>query len=329
MKEIASTDFNSLLRQELTAAPASAREVTLGSDYVHPEIEAQERERAAEAALAATPEPAEEEPVEEVAPPPKPTQTREELRIQALIDARSAAKQERDALKAEQAARQLADTERAELEEYRELRRMAKEDPVYVADKLGYKKPDEFATALIDKGAMTPDRRRMLELEREVKESREWRQSFEKRQQETSAEQAMAGKVAEAQRVAASDADRFELVSAYNAYGLAVQRQLAHYQETAALGAPEILPMEECLEAVEQHIFETTLKPVLNSKKLSGARTTSPAARPSPAPVARKSGPTQARPQTAAASKTPKSPTEPDWESAAAHIFRGTNFLQR
>lgn len=313
MKESVSTDFNTLLRQDIAAV--------VNAEPAENDAEDSAEEAQDEPVVAQREQPSHEK--QQVAAP-----TKEELRIQALIDARSAAKAERDALKAEQQAKALQEQERAELEEYRELRRMAKEDPVLVAEKLGYKKPDEFATALIDKGAMTPERRRALALEQEVKELRTWRENFEQKQQATSAEQAMAAKVSEAQRFAAADPERFELVSAYNAYGLAVQKQLQHYQETAALGTPEILPMEEALEAVEQHIFETTLKPVLNSKKLSGARMASPTARPSSAPAARKSGPTQARPQTAAASK-PKQSNEPDYESAAALLFRGTNFLQR
>jgi len=118
-------DFNSQLRAEFSKNEGQAS--------------ASEPASAPPSAAPATEPPA---PATPPAPPAEaaPAPTQADRTYEKLIEARRAARAEQEALKAERAARQLDDASRAELEEYRQLKALAKEDPVYVAEKLGYKK---------------------------------------------------------------------------------------------------------------------------------------------------------------------------------------------
>jgi hypothetical protein len=306
-------DFNSQLRAEFSKNEGQAS--------------ASEPASAPPSAAPATEPPA---PATPPAPPAEaaPAPTQADRTYEKLIEARRAARAEQEALKAERAARQLDDASRAELEEYRQLKALAKEDPVYVAEKLGYKKPDEFAATLMDKGAMTPDRRRLLEHEAQASELRKEVEAMRRERQEEKVQAAYSARIREIQDTIATAPETYDLVNRFQAWPQVVQAQIEHWNHTSQMGAPEELPLEHALEQVEQHLFDSYVKRVAESPKLrgysAGAQAPTPRVLPQAAPAARQSGPSQARPTSAAPST--ELTEEQAFQKAGELLFRGQRF---
>lgn len=214
-----------------------------------------------------TPEPAAEPPPEKpaaaekaAAPAPDP---KFESRMSKLTAQAQKVRQEQAALKAE---RDQMAADLAELQRFRELKGLAKEDPVAVAEAFGFK-PDEYATTLIEKGAMSPERRKLLEQAKEINELKTW-QKQQVEQAEAQRRQALiSGTMKEFQDFASAAGDKYDLVKRTGAYGEVLKRVEKHYLETMAAGEPEEMPLDEAFALVEAEL-EQQYAPLLESPKL-------------------------------------------------------------
>lgn len=239
-------------------------------------------------------------------------------RLAKLIQQSQQVRAEREAWKKEQ---EQYKADLAELQQLRELKQRAKEDPVSWAELGGYK-PDEYAAALIDKGAMTPERRKIFEQQKELNEMKAWRQSVEEREQKA-AQQAQYNQLVESLKGLANDHnDKFDLVKRAGAYDLALQKWQEHYNKTSLLGEPESLPWEYALEQAEEHLLKF-YEPVLESPKLKARYgATAPASAPAPtAPAARQRG--SINPANRGNSAPPKEMSEVEGLEAAGRLLFG------
>lgn len=158
---------------------------------------------------------------------------------------------------------------KAELEElarFREMKARATEDPVAWAEMGGFK-PDEYATVLMEKGSLTPERRKLLEQQKEINELRDWRQQMQEQQELQQGRQLYQTVRQEMEGFASAAGETYDLVHRTGSYDDVLKVIQKHYQETAALGEPEILPYEDAFAQVEQAL-EARYAPVLESPKL-------------------------------------------------------------
>ena len=158
---------------------------------------------------------------------------------------------------------------KAELEElarFREMKARATEDPVAWAEMGGFK-PDEYATVLMEKGSLTPERRKLLEQQKEINELRDWRQQMQEQQQLQQGRQLYDTVRKEMEGFASAAGETYDLVHRTGSYDDVLKVIQRHYEETAALGEPQILPYEEAFAQVEQAL-EARYAPVLESPKL-------------------------------------------------------------
>lgn len=184
----------------------------------------------------------------------------DDIRITRLIEAQKQARQEHLARKQELT---LAEQDRRELDEYRALKERAKDDPVAWAEAGGYK-PDEYAATLMDKGAMTPERRALLEVNKKLAKFEEFQQNYAKQQEQTRVEQQHSLVTGEMARIAQADPETYDLVARVpGAYNHALQRIVSHYRETG-----EQLTLEQSLQLTEQTLLDTYFTPVAESPKI-------------------------------------------------------------
>ena len=187
----------------------------------------------------------------------------------AKLNAASAkVQQERAAIAAE---REKLKADYAELMHIKEIRERAKEDPMAWAQLGGYEAADEFATTLIEKGALTPERRRLLEQEKELRELKNWRQTQEeqaKKAQERAQENQLLQQIKEF-AAPPEVAERFDLVNRFNAHNLVMNEMVQHWNKTIDpdTGEGEKMSIEEAYEIVESRI-DKELQPALESPKI-------------------------------------------------------------
>lgn len=250
MTSDAPTDINSILRASFEGAPAApapalAEASPANTDTVQP------------------PPPGPAAPSA-----PTPTETAPDARLQKLIAAQQQARQEHLTRRQELT---LAEQDRRDLDEYRALKARAKEDPVAWAEAGGYK-PDEYAATLIDKGAMTPERRQLMEVRKELNELKSFRAEYSAQQERATTERNHALVVGELTRIAESDGEAYDLVKRVpGAYNSAINRVLSHYRDTG-----EELPLAHALQLTEQELLDTYFAPVADSPKIR-ARYAAPA----------------------------------------------------
>jgi hypothetical protein len=224
------------------------------------------------------PEPAQPDKTEA---PSSPSVSDFDTRMAKVMSQAQKVQQERQAFAAEQ-AKFKADLE--ELARFRDLKARAKEDPVSVAETFGYK-PDEYATVLMEKGSLTPDRRKILEQSQEIQELKGWRQKQEEAAQAAQQQQLYQNSRSMLEQFAATNAEKYDLIHRTGAYDRVLHHIQNHWNQTSALGEPEIMPFEQAFDLAEQEL-EQYYTPVLESPKIRSKLIS--AAAPSNAPPDRK-----------------------------------------
>jgi hypothetical protein len=198
-----------------------------------------------------------------------------DARMNKLSNASQKLQSDRQALAEER--KQFA-AQQAEYTRWKQTIEAAKEDPVALAELAGYTAPDEYATALIEKGTLSPERRRILELEKQVQEDRQWRTQFEAKQAQAHQEEVQASVMDQLKEFSNQNRDKYELVNTVGNMQdvLGVIRQ--HYQSTIdpETGEGEIMPYEQAFEIVE-NFLDKQLKPVLELNKIKSRYATAPA----------------------------------------------------
>ncbi len=153
-----------------------------------------------------------------------------------------------------------------ELARYRDLKARAKEDPVGIAEEFGYE-PDKYATTLVEKGALTPEKRRLIEQAQEIKDLKSWRAQQEQ-QAQANQQQTLQNQVfSEFEQFAASRDGEFDLVHRTKSYDKVLAKIVDHHRRTSAMGEPETLPPEVAFAQVEKEL-EDYYAPVLESPKI-------------------------------------------------------------
>lgn len=208
----------------------------------------------------------------------------EDKRLAKVIAEAQKVRAERQAFQQDQ-SRHKQDME--ELAQYRNMKALAKEDPVAWAEFGGYK-PDEYATTLMEKGSMSPERRKIIEQQRELNEIKSWKNNFEQQQQEAQLQNQYQSVVSEMSQFGRGD-DTYDLVHRTKSYDLVLAKINQHYQATAAVGEAEILPYETAFSIIEQEL-ENKYAPMIESPKLRSRLSQAPAdsAAPLAQPAARK-----------------------------------------
>lgn len=289
-------------------------------------VQQQQNESAAPAAHAA-PAP------EAAAPAPTPAVDPDmEKRFAKLNSASAKLQEERRALNAEREQMRAEFAELMQIKEFRD-KGLAKEDPVAWARFGGFDAPDEYATTLIEKGQLTPERRRLIEQERELADLKNWRNQQEKQAQEAAMAQAQARKLEEIKSFGTSEEnfEKFDLVNRFNAHNLVLNEIATHYARTMdpETGVGEELTLEQAYEIVESRI-DKELAPALESPKLRsrlGARAPqAPAQSVSalPATPRHPTGPTITSRMRAQATTAPRQLSEQERLEAAFNILLGT-----
>lgn len=194
---------------------------------------------------------------------------------------------ERDAVKQERAQIQ---ADMAELARYRQLKAIAKEDPVAWAEEGGYK-PDEYATTLMEKGSMSPERRKILEQQKQLNDLNSWKTNFEKQQQQQVMQQQYGTVQTQLKDYAAKAGEQYDLVSRTGSYDKVLMKIQEQYHAAQMAGEQVDNVWEfadSAFSAVEQEL-ENQYAPMLESPKLrSRLPQSSEAVATSPQPAARK-----------------------------------------
>lgn len=199
--------------------------------------------------------------------PAKPTDDFEKRMGKVMAQAQKV-QADRSAFAAEQAQHK---ADMAELARYRELKARAKEDPVAWAEEGGYQ-PDQYAAQLIEKGSLTPEKRKILEQGQELQELKSWRTKQEQAQVQAQ-NNALYGQVrTDLEAFASQNVEAFDLVHRTKSYDRVLSHIQDHFKRTQALGDPEILPYEQAFEMAEREL-EEYYSPVLESPKLRSRMT--------------------------------------------------------
>lgn len=204
-------------------------------------------------------------PVEAPVEAPAPKVDDYERRMQKVLSQAQRVQAEKQAFAAEQ-ARFKADMD--ELAQYRELKARAKDDPVSVAETFGYK-PDEYATLLMEKGSLTPERRKILEQQKELQDLKSWRQQQEQQQQQAQVQQLYNSVQHEMASFVAEHAEQYDLVHRTRSYDRVLKEVQTQYQHAIALGEEIQDPWEfmpSALQKVEKEL-EDFYAPVVESPK--------------------------------------------------------------
>ncbi len=271
--------------------------------------------------------PAQEPAAQAPAPAPEPSQqaapAAQDPRMAKVIAQAQQVRAEREAFKREQAQ---FEADRQELAHLRELKARAKEDPVGWAEAGGYK-PDEYAGVLMDKGAVTPEKRKIWEQEQKIGKLESRLNSWEQEKQQNTEQQYYNHVINEMKQVVASAGENYDLVQRMGAYPLVFQRIQQHFTETQAMGDAEVMPYEQALEIVEQELFDKYATPLLESPKIKSRYGVSPAvpppqSAPQQAPAARPSG--TITPNMRGMSSPPRQMSEEEsLEAAGRLLFKG------
>lgn len=270
------TNINEILRAQFDGAPAAAPEPDAPPAPPPGSVEPPPITIEGSAGVTATP------------PPPKPRGDDADARVAKIVAAQQQARAEHETRKREAAAFQLAEQERREYEEFKAMRARALEDPVGWAEYGGYKKPDEYAAAVVDKGALTPDRRRLLETEQRAIRAEQRMAQWEQQQQQRDAEQAYGQLRNTMQQIAQASGDTYDLIARSGSYDEVLHRINQHYKDTG-----EMLALEQGMELVEQELLDKRYGPVAESPKIRARYSSAPSggqSAPSHAPAARSRG---------------------------------------
>jgi len=220
------------------------------------------------AAVDASRDPAELANVQEPAgtPPKKASPTlpdeKFDSRMAKLANQAQKVRQEQLAIKAE---REKLAADMAELERYRQLKAIAKEDPVALAEAFEYK-PDEYAATLMEKGSMSPERRRLLEQAKEINDLKSWKQQQEEQARQQSLQQSAGAVRREMEEFAAAAGEQYDLVRRTGAFDKVLARISMHYQQTQAAGEPELMSYDDAFALVESEL-EQQYAPLIESPK--------------------------------------------------------------
>ncbi len=260
------------------------------------------------------------EPVEAAPEParsPKPAKEVEpDTRMQKVIAQAQQVRAEREAFKREQAQNE---ADRAELAQLRELKARAKEDPVAWAEIGGFK-PDEYAAVLIDKGAVTPERRTAWEHKKQIESLTNRLDQYEAHAAQQTQQNQYNQVMNEMKAFADHSGEAYDLIRRSGDYQRVLTKIDEHYQTTAAMGEAELLPYEQAFEMAEQELFDKVYAPMLDSPKIRGKSTT-PSTQ-SAAPAQRPSGNTSQKMRGASSPPTQMSEAQ-SLEAAGRMLFKG------
>lgn len=182
------------------------------------------------------------------------------------------------------AERQQHAADLAELARYRELKARAKEDPVAWAEEGGYQ-PDQYAAQLIEKGSLTPERRKILEQQQELQELKSWRQSQEAQQAQAQTQQHYSTVRSQLASFGQENPEQFDLVHRTKSYDRVLSAIQQEYKQAEAMGDAPSDPWvfaQTAFERVESEL-EQYYAPVLESPKLRSKLAPAAAEQQSPA----------------------------------------------
>lgn len=238
-------------------------------------------------------------------------------RMAKVMAAAQKVQAERQAAKQE-AAKLAADM--AELARYRELKARAKEDPVGWAE-LAEIQPDEYATLLMDKGSFSPERKKILEQQKQLNELATWKQQQEEQARQAEHQRVYQGAVQQVRSAVESAGDAYDLVQRTGAYDQVIKVIQDHYMATIDpdLGIGEEMPLEQALAQVEAKLV-AFYSPMLESPKLrkSGQQ---PSAPTSGQPAARKPSATITNKMSARTAAPREMSEQERLQKAAEHLF--------
>jgi hypothetical protein len=181
-------------------------------------------------------------------------------RFEALI-------RENERLKAqlprEQPKNQPTEQDLADAKVYRDLQARKDYDPVGVAEHFGYK-PDEYALKLREMGAMTPERRELMEHKRELAEMRAWKQEITQQQTQSQVQQREQQAFQQLKDYASKQGDKYDTVLRSD-IGLARVAQVAqeHYARNGSWPA-----LDDTLSLVENELLDKTYAHLYDSPKI-------------------------------------------------------------
>jgi hypothetical protein len=176
---------------------------------------------------------------------------------------------ERQAFAAEQ-AKLKADMD--ELARFRELKARAKDDPVSVAETFGYK-PDEYATVLMEKGSLTPERRKILEQQQELNDLKSWRAKQEEERKQAEAQRHYVETRQGLEKFAGESAEQYDLVlrtKNFDRVLAKVQELINHAKQTGEEVENPWDYVPQAFDHVEREL-EEYFKPMLESPKFKTA----------------------------------------------------------
>ncbi len=257
---------------------------------------------------------------------PVPEAPRTDPRMAKVIAEAQRVRAERDAVKQERAQMQ---ADMAELARYRQLKAIAKEDPVAWAEEGGYK-PDEYATTLMEKGSMSPERRKILEQQKQLNELSQWKTSFEAKQQEQAMQQQYGTVQNQLKDYASKAGEQYDLVARTGSYDKVLMKIQEQYHAAQLAGEHVDNAWEfadSAFSAVEQEL-ENQYAPMLESPKLR-SRLPQPteAAAASVQPAARK--PTGINSKMRATSAPPRPMTEAERMQKAGELLLNNMYGRR
>lgn len=242
-----------------------------------------------------------------------------DTRMQKVIAQAQQVRAERETFKREQMQ---SDADKAELQQLREMRTRAKEDPVAWAEAGGFK-PDEYAAVLIDKGAVTPERRKAWEQSKQIEQLTSRLDQYEQQQTQRKQQSDYNQVIDEMKAFAESSGETYDLIRRSGDYQRVLTKIDQHYQTTAAMGEAELLPYEQAFEMAEQELFDKVYAPVLDSPKIRGkkANATTPSTQ-SATPVQRPSGTISQKMRSASSPPQQINETQ-SLEAAGRMLFKG------
>jgi hypothetical protein len=310
------------LRTELSGKFADSIKVTSTLDANMRPVDAEARVRMDAPSMSA-PERGPEAPQAPQAPTPPPAPSPADARMAKVLGEAQKVRAERAAVAQERAQYQ---AELQELAQFRQMKAIAKEDPVAWAEFGGYSKPDEYATTLMEKGTMSPDRRKILEQAQQLNSMQQKFQQFEQKQQQAQVQGHYQTVVGELTQFATQNADRFDLVARTKSYDQVLGVINQHYQATQVTGEPEVMSYEQACEIVETQL-EQQYAPMLESPKFRSRLGQEAPAAPLAQQAARK--PAGINSKMRAASAPPAQMTEAERLQKAGEIFLGQIYSRR
>lgn len=218
--------------------------------------------------------------------------------------------------------------ELAEARQWREIVQNAKEDPVSLAELAGIE-PDKYATLLLEKGSLTPERRRVLENEKKVRSLEERLQQKEVAEREREAvqtKQQVLRQIATQLRRDEEVSAKFELVNELGRYEDVLKIIEEEYHRSVEIDPddPKFLSFDEAAEIIESRL-DKELERLVKLNKIRSKVGSLPSGAESPAKAsnsaASRKSPGTITSKVRAQSSAPKQMTEAERLQAAGEYL--------